>query len=151
NRDRRLVDTALGAKQRLDAAERAAGDRDPSLVDVIQLLHVFEAGKLIVELLGLEQTHDRLRGLAPAARGVPLVENVAALRHLVAAPNGREDDIAMRHEDAGDGVELRTTAGVFLAAVVPHDRRKRSGAVRPEEKPGERQAVALERDALFGR
>src|SRR5262249_2858393 len=43
----------------------------------------------------------------------------------------------------------RSAAGILLAAVVPDDRRERSGAVRPEQKPGQRQAVALERDALL--
>src|SRR5262249_23529920 len=80
---------------------------------------------------------------------IPLVEDIAAFRHLMAAPNRREDDVPMRHEDARDGVELRSAAGVLLAAVVPDDRRERSGAVRPEQKPRERQALALERDGLF--
>ena len=30
----------------------------------------------------------------------------------------------VRHEDARDGVELRSAAGILLAAVVPDDRRE---------------------------
>ena len=49
----------------------------------------------------------------------------------------------------GHGIELPHRARTPLAAVVPDERRERAGAVGLEQKPDQREATALEGDALF--
>jgi hypothetical protein len=136
----------------LDPAVRTAGDDESRRVDEVQVLYVVETRELIVELLGLEKMDGKLIRCRCSFRPASLVDLIRDVRPFgiaVTATHRREHDIARRHEDAGDRVELRTRARVFLTAVIPDERGKRTGTLGLVEKADEIERAALERDALL--
>jgi hypothetical protein len=116
----------LGREKCLDPAERASRDDEAPCVDEGQRLRIRDTGELIIELLSLVETHEH-RPLGSVAFGscrIQRVDDVTTFRTAVPAAHRREYRESRGHEHRSDGIELRTSARVLLASVIPDDGRK---------------------------